>query len=385
MSCGAIVDRDSDRCQSCYSELDSEVKAFNCPRCKTVMELGTAQCTKCAMRFIVKSVKPKDPAEDDRLLAKLMDWGKKPVGEDGEEIEASSIAADRPNEATGLSETEESALGRLGDGLETFMSDREAALSRLRNRVDQVRASISVFTSSGAAATQVGPDDFEVALSVLSKDFADISALERRIQGLSADIESIIRLPGIASTLNGRDMRPLLESMADKSCEDSGVDVYEREAQIAKREEMVDRKIKAYALKMKQLEVREAELGEGVKTEPATDAGAGGVVIMHEEREDLVRAISGLCRMVDMSVDMDGVNDLSAVIQDMSNRIGAILSEKSELEGRFSGISGAEDEVRHLLKVLDNLLGQLPSEVIDRFSKSEDFTLYERVLDRMKI
>ncbi len=384
MSCGAVVDQNSDRCQSCYSELDSEVKAFNCPRCKTVMELGTAQCTKCSMRFIVKSVKPKDPAEDDKLLAKLMDWGKRPVSETGEEDEISKMSAEAPNETTSISEEVASSIGDLGEALEAFISEREATLSRMRNRIDQVRVNISAFTSSGDGSPPIGPDDFEGALSALSKDFADISALERRIHGLSIDVDRIIQLPAIASMLEGRDMRPLLESMVNESCGDPVADRSEREMQIAKREEMVDRKIKAYASKMKQLEAREAELREGGNTEPASDAPAVSVMTT-DDREDLVRAISGLCQMIDMAVDMEGANDISAVIQDASNHISAILNDKKEMEGRLSDISGADEEVRRLLKVLDNLLGQLPSEVIDKFSKSEDFTLYERVLDRMKI
>jgi len=37
------------------------------------------------------------------------------------------------------------------------------------------------------------------------------------------------------------------------------------------------------------------------------------------------------------------------------------------------------------LKVLDQMLGQLPEELIDKFSKSGEFALYERVLDKFKI
>jgi hypothetical protein len=44
-----------------------------------------------------------------------------------------------------------------------------------------------------------------------------------------------------------------------------------------------------------------------------------------------------------------------------------------------------EEEVRTLLKALDGLLGQLPPEAVERFSKTDEFKLYERVLDRLKI
>lgn len=41
-----------------------------------------------------------------------------------------------------------------------------------------------------------------------------------------------------------------------------------------------------------------------------------------------------------------------------------------------------DEEVKKLLVVIDELLGKLPKEVIDEFVKSEEYKLYEKVLDR---
>jgi chromosome segregation ATPase len=44
-----------------------------------------------------------------------------------------------------------------------------------------------------------------------------------------------------------------------------------------------------------------------------------------------------------------------------------------------------ENELRRTLKVLDDLLENLPDKIIEDFARSEDFKLYERVLDRYRV
>jgi|GEM_PF-5055897 len=64
--------------------------------------------------------------------------------------------------------------------------------------------------------------------------------------------------------------------------------------------------------------------------------------------------------------------------------IGTIVAELSELgitRDAFEGMmNGAESETKKLLIVLDELLGELPDEVIDKFAKSPEYKLYEKVL-----
>ena len=69
----------------------------------------------------------------------------------------------------------------------------------------------------------------------------------------------------------------------------------------------------------------------------------------------------------------------------LEGHVRSIVATRSELEQTIAQMREGEEEVKALLRTLDNLLGQLPAEIIDRFSSSEEFKLYERVLDRMRI
>lgn len=253
MACGAGVEAGSSRCESCYSGLDEQVLAFRCPRCGKVLELGTAQCPDCSMKFKVKAVRPSDPAEDEKMVTRLIDWGRSSRGEKAEQE-----------------------------------------------------------TAPASELTEGGGDSLE-----------------------------------------------------------------EREERLRKREEMVDRKIKAYAQKKKELEMRQAELRGDAGGQEAPGQGA-----THHELERLARRVRSVHELVSLEGACD---DLEACLSSLEERLRGMVVSQSELEQNIAQLKEGEDEVRTLLKVLDGLLGQLPTEVVERFSKSDEFKLYERVLDRLKI
>lgn len=51
----------------------------------------------------------------------------------------------------------------------------------------------------------------------------------------------------------------------------------------------------------------------------------------------------------------------------------------------YQGNDTIDQEVIKLLKITDDLLGQLPEETIEKFSQSDDFTLYEKVMKKYDI
>jgi chromosome segregation ATPase len=66
---------------------------------------------------------------------------------------------------------------------------------------------------------------------------------------------------------------------------------------------------------------------------------------------------------------------------------GLLMEKDREIE-KLKGSakdSSLEDDTKRILKILDDLLEKLPEEVVDRFAKSDDYLLYEKVLDLYKI
>ena len=62
-----------------------------------------------------------------------------------------------------------------------------------------------------------------------------------------------------------------------------------------------------------------------------------------------------------------------------------LTEEKQKLARDLEEVSSLQTDVKGVLKVLDELLGELPDERIRLFAKSEKFALYEKILDRLQV
>jgi len=57
--------------------------------------------------------------------------------------------------------------------------------------------------------------------------------------------------------------------------------------------------------------------------------------------------------------------------------LDALIPQKEGLS-----VLDSEDDVKRVLKVIDDLFGKLPENVVAEFANSKDFELYERVLKK---
>jgi hypothetical protein len=58
---------------------------------------------------------------------------------------------------------------------------------------------------------------------------------------------------------------------------------------------------------------------------------------------------------------------------------------KSDKKGKYVPSEEIDSDVKKILQITDALLGELPEEVINRFMQSDDFELYEHILNKYKI
>jgi len=59
--------------------------------------------------------------------------------------------------------------------------------------------------------------------------------------------------------------------------------------------------------------------------------------------------------------------------------------EKNTKQAPTASSNELDDDLKKVLVMTDSLLGELPQDVIERFSQSDDFELYERVLNKYRI
>jgi len=410
LSCLQLVERTDTKCPNCASELTEEVKAFLCPKCQTVIGLGDPQCSKCGLKFKVKALKPRESADDDKFLVKLIEWGKSPEDQkaEGGPTAIPSDEATATPKAPAPSEDQVLKFAKLRDSIKDLMVNRSQMLERMEARIAEEKARLNKMSPLEGKSNSV--EQVEAEIMSLANEMADITMLQAHMESLSDEITALMDSVDVsdaakAKGLAARALRKKLEAK-EKELEE----LRAREEQLAKKEEMVDRKIQAYAHKKRQLDEQEEDLrlkltkleaeraelerlkavAAGAQTE--TERAQAKEEWMEEEKRFKERLLNLHSSVVTHRTGQQAPADcepaevsLDKMIASLENQIGNLILEKVELQKKTSEAMMFDEDIKRLLKVLDQMLGQLPEEIIERFSKSDEFALYERILDRFKV
>lgn len=392
LECNEQVASDVEKCPSCGADLHEETKAFVCPRCKSILSLGTPQCPKCNMRFKVRAMAQK-PAEDEKLLVKLIEMEKPPV-------DAGAQAAPSPENV--------GKLAILRASVEDLVKNRSEMLRRMERRLEEEKSRLArIQEMEGRSPTT---EHVEAEIEALAEEMADIAILQTHMSKLADEITRLIESFEVSQATKDRGLaaKALRHKLDQKEKEIE--DLRSKEEELVKREEMVDRKIKAYAAKKKQLDEQEQglegrlrQLEEERSELQRLKAQAAVAVTSDDKREaetkweeeqrrlrhrliDLRSVVSPVSQPGGTEARIEAAEaDLDGTISQLSEEIKGILSTRAELEAKIKEAEEADEDLKKLLKVLDDMLGQLPQQTIDRFSGSEHYAVYERVLKRLNI
>lgn len=409
LSCHQTVEREATKCEACLSELTEEVKAFPCPKCKTIIALGDPQCSSCGLKFKVRTVKQKENAEDDQFLIKLIEWGKAPGEKRPESTPSSPETADVAKPSEEPVQEKVHHLAQLRESVKDLMANRSEMLERMEKRIDSEKARLAQISDMDDKSSSA--DQVEAEIMALADEMADITMLQAHMESLSDEISSLLESVDVSEPVKERGLaaRALRKKLDAKEKEVE--ELKAKEDQIMKREEMVDRKIQGYAQKKKQLDDQEEELRvklerletdrqdlerlkavtQGANTQTERDEASAE---WSEIQDRLKRKLVGIRSTVTLhqtgketpeeAIDQ-AEGDIEGMISELEKQIGALIAEKTDLQSKITEASIMDEDMKKLLKVLDQMLGQLPEESIERFSKSDEFAVYERILDRFKI
>jgi DNA repair exonuclease SbcCD ATPase subunit len=394
------------------SNLEEQVKAFLCPKCKQALALGEPQCPKCGLKFKVRTVRPKDAKEDDHFLMKLIEWGKSP------EDEATAPGADTsqpPEQSPAPSATPQRSdeslrrLAELKESVQDLVANRSEMLDRMEKRMEAEKARLAEISSMDPE--QATSEQIEAEIMALADEMADITMLQAHMESLSDEITTLMGSVTVSDATKERGLAAKALRMKLDAKEKELSELKAREEQLATKEQMVDRKIQAYAHKKKQLDQEEEALKQRVvklEDERAELERLKGMAVgatsdnerdearaaWLEEQKRLKKKVLGLRSTVTAHRTGAGLTeeeieaaegDLGNLISDLESQIAGLITEKIDIQKSISEATVVDEDLKKLLKVLDQLLGQLPEEAIEMFSKSEEFSIYERVLDRFKM
>ncbi len=167
-----------------------------------------------------------------------------------------------------------------------------------------------------------------------------------------------------------------------------------RRKELSQKEEEIAKKEAEISSKYGELERRQAEL-EQKRKNLEEEIGARARDVQEKEKkimemeQDFLEKLRKLEEKERAIAQMEEtlktrMEEVAKLEEKTTAAIGEIVNELSDLgitREAFEGLmNSTASETKKLLIVLDELLGELPDEVVDKFAKSPDYKLYEKVL-----
>jgi len=402
--CGKQVQKQDDACKSCGVAFDRVTESFRCPRCSNLLPVGAAACPSCGLGFKVRTVgnAPK-MTEDDKFLMKLIEWGKEPE--------------DMPSPKSGVTRS-----------VKTMPIPPPPPPAQAKPRAPTVKLATKAETKPTAVQPEKKPREMP-PIGESSLDASKVSSKEARKEMLGMRQAAVkkeaerAKRPSQLSTIIDITARPKAAEPAQaaikeqsglsaqgfkKLLEDRDREIGElkaREEELARREEHLNRRIRSYAIKMKELDNLRKQTAEGQSNkDEAVSPGAEEEMqtrtqLLDEKEEWLKDQAKIKMGLIEIRNQIGGkkaageINyypsqlsgDVVEKIEVLEEKLADISKERDDLHNKIKEMENTKQDVVTLLKVLDQLLGKLPPETIDEFSKSKDFKLYEKVLDELNI
>ncbi|HUW43200.1 MAG TPA: hypothetical protein VMW02_03085 [Thermoplasmata archaeon] len=290
-------------------------------------------------------------------------------------------------------------LGRLDDA--------EANLHQVTTRNMNLLETMRKENESGEMGASI---DTKALYDQLQAGLEDMAKLEAQIHQLRDAAEARNAIPSTVPTSipleGGQEDRGLSNQALKKLLEEREKevgDLKDREEELARKEEHLNRKIRAYAVKKKEFETLEKqfEASKAAGAMEATGESQGQdfpteLVVDDKQQwlKEQSRIRNGLIEIRNQIAPKKGgieyaqsqvSSDVAEKIEILEEKLDDISKERDDLAAHIWKLEESRNDVIELLKVLDQLLGKLPPEMIDEFSKSKDFKLYEKVLDDLNI
>jgi hypothetical protein len=385
--CGKQVAQEDYECKGCGAGFDRIVRAFRCPRCARILPVGAVVCPACGLGFKIRSVTgTKQLTKDEEMLVELIDWGKQPDAPAPESQMASEGAGaistlkhhHQSDNAFSIRDVAQSDSGHMQADAQGMPSESQAGEGA------PPAQSSDVAVPRGSSRAVYLPDGAETSLVKTSEGMEPASVHP-------TPQEQTIRH---AEGLSNQALKKLLEER-----EREVLALKNREDEMARREEHLGRLMRDYAAKRKEFEAlrRKAAAQDEALSEPMEPAEFPGSLLVDDKDEwmrEQSRIKTGLIEirntMGSREEQMDYYpprvsNEILQKMESLEEKLIDVSREREEIAARLKKLESRMDDAKDILTALDQLLGRLPPEVIEEFSKSKDFKLYEKVLEDLRI
>lgn len=401
--CGTSVEEDDAVCPNCGEELDMEVqKGKVCPSCGAPVGKLEDVCPNCGTDLISPEG---ENEEDEEYLSKLMGWGDEVEEDMGGRVEEKQKAMEVFKKvATGEEEAK--------DGLKLdFKKPFKGILKAVKGNIRELDEEIEEVERKIERSEGEEKEHLENKLEALTEGKDYLEVLEMNISNMNSAVKTLLdkqrgeieekreelreRVSEFKKVVKRKEKEKKKIENKKEELENKEEELKEWETQLkAWNEELQDREFKLEKMKQKYAS------GEEKLEEIEAELPKEGSVSPEEWMEEQRHIQKELFQLKDMWGEDEEIEEISednigvikekikkkeeewkGKIEELEDELEKVREEKEELKKKELETGVEIEEVRDILTVLDRLLGELPEEKIREFAQSEDFDLYEKIMD----
>lgn len=357
--CAAEVPPGAPACSRCNEGFAGEVEALLCERCRFFAPRNATECVNCGVRFGGAT-----DAIEEQFLAHLKEQAPvPPTSSPGQQ----TIVITDPVQGEAL-------LSKLNEPVRRLLAGPRRRLEAMDSLVARARKRISVLESSQHPIETREREELKRQVGELLGEREDLLKIEQGIQEMARVYRGIVQmqeqqLRDRESALDTRveELRTQLERW-----EKERRDVEEREHEVGRRE--VEFRLILEHLRKRDMDIaeKEGQLQQKIRDVENTDI----------ELKRRLSAIAAGSMDIRIEAKDQAVSEMKVRLSDLEEQVERLMDERNRLTLELSASDARKDEVKQVLKILDELLGKLPREELHRFARSNLYSLYEKVLQR---
>lgn len=446
--CSSVIEKTASKCEHCAAPLTEDFDCLICPYCGSVLNTGVSHCTNCGLRFKPEEKTVVRSKEDEEFLSRLLEWGRKleakretPDTDKAETEQASRVFKDvvgapstslpteslkelkRTVEERNVYEKREESILKLAEPLRKALDLRKRALNGAEKELTQIEVALGAVTQDDVASVKKR-SEIERRRAEITIERGAIRTLEENIENMDKAYRSLLEQHSTELADKENNLNVRLEAFK------SEMDRRQKEKdRLAGREEFLRKKEHELEARIQSLKDRENSLRvtedkmkaeiqvleeqrEGVSElrKPAAEliASRGKWLVDEDELKSVLRKsksaretwLTEQGKIQDSIASGEPVEqiereseqrfegreaELLVKIKDLEDRLAMSWEEDKKVIMEEMKLVADEKKLRKVLKVIDDLLGNLPDNIIDKFVLSKDYELYEKLMEEMGV
>ncbi|MGQ0798478.1 MAG: hypothetical protein ACT4OI_11570 [Methanobacteriota archaeon] len=401
-ACGAEAPGDAETCPKCGAFFEGYMDAVLCPICNVVNPADTAECVKCEAKFPEpRRVEGPQPAGEEAHLRRVLQLSKeKARGRPGPAPPAADAVPYGPAEPRSMTEDAraddlETALWKLAEPFDRMLRRRRKRLEQAEGLIERARQRIQELAKATDPAAVNEREQLKLQVEDLLLEKEDVLRLEEGLAEMENTYRNILRMQQEELKARESSLRSRLEAFRNEleSREQTFGRMREREADMIRREDEFRQLVNRIHEREQEINKREDLLREKTRlTDERHHSLSEAEVELERRRWDLEQKASRMppgARDAEKTITVGPpereLNDLRGRLSELEEQVERLAEEKNRLTEERQDLASLRDDVGSVLKVLDDLLAELPEARIRAFAKSPTFTEYEKLFARLKL